>query len=168
MANQGKPQGQQNRNTGGGYGNQQRAQGGGDRPSKKEKKDESALRDEYKKIWNDNLFPEILREEKQDYNNFIDTIKKYIEPKKDTVSASQLRNIYTEVIKLKKDEVQKLYAIRPKLAYAAGRAEKDDVKEIMLLMDDLIKEVKSESQLVAFQKFFEAIIAYHKFYGGKQ
>jgi CRISPR-associated protein Csm2 len=167
MAYQGKPQGQPNRNAGSDYKNQPRSQGGGDRPPKKEKKDESALRADYKKVWSDTLLPEILKEEKQNYNIFIDTVKKYIEEKKETVSASQLRNIYTEVKKLKKDEVQKLYALRPKLAYAAGRAEQNDVKEIMLLMDDLIKEVKTESQLIAFQEFFEAIIAYHKFYGGK-
>lgn len=115
-------------------------------------------------MWTDNLFSEILKENKQDYNRYIDTVKSYVKSRTE-VSASQLRNIYSEV--LKKDSVQGLYALRPKLAYAAGRADKDDVKEVMLLMDDLIKEVKDASQLKAFKDFFEAVIAYHKFYGGK-
>ncbi|MFN3394132.1 MAG: type III-A CRISPR-associated protein Csm2, partial [Candidatus Thermochlorobacter sp.] len=46
-------------------------------------------------------------------------------------------------------------------------SDKDDVKEVMVLFDDLIEQVKTQEQLKAFQDFFEAIIAYHKFYGGK-
>lgn len=165
MAYQGKFQGQQNRNSGGGYGNQQRSQGGSD----KKKKTEEDFRKDYMNVWG-SQFDEILKSEKKDYNNYINTLKKYVNGKfndkgNTDLSASQLRNIFFDVRKVQ--TVSELYPLRPKLAYAAGRSEKDTVKEVMQLFDDLMAKVKTESELKSFQEFFEAIVAYHKFYGGK-
>ncbi len=165
MTYQGKQQGQSYRGGGGNSGNPQRNQGG----DSKKKKDDEDFRKEYMKVWGDQ-FNEILKSEKTDYNKYIEALKKYIKGKFDErgntdLSASQLRNIFFDVRKVQKES--ELYALRPKLAYAAGRSDKDSVKEVMQLFDDLIAQVKSLDELKAFQDFFEAVIAYHKFYGGK-
>lgn len=155
---QGKQQEQTSRGAGN-HGNSHHNQG----RNQKKKKDEKSLREEYTKIWGEQ-FGEILNPEKSDYSAYINKMKEYVQ-QKDNLSASQLRNIFYDVRKVQK--VSELYMIRPKLAYAAGRSDKDDVKEVMVLFDDLIAQVENQEQLKAFQDFFEAIIAYHKFYGGK-
>ncbi len=167
MPYQGKQQGQPNRGGGGGgnYGNPQRSQGG---DFNKKKTDED-FRKDYMQVWGEQ-FNEILKSEKTDYNKYIETLKTYIKGKfneqgNTDLSASQLRNIFFDVRKVQK--YNQLYPLRPKLAYAAGRADKNVVKEVMQLFDDLMANVKNDDQLKSFQDFFEAIIAYHKFYGGK-
>ncbi|MFQ3599595.1 MAG: type III-A CRISPR-associated protein Csm2 [Chloroherpetonaceae bacterium] len=166
MPNQGKQQGQSNRGGGTHHGSRPFNQGGDDKG--KNKKSEDDFRSDYKQVWG-NQFGEILKPEKTDYNTYINTLKKYVSGKfrngNTDLSASQLRNIFFDVRKVK--EVKELYPLRPKLAYAAGRADKDAVKEVMQLFDDLMANVKTQDELKSFQDFFEAIIAYHKFYGGK-
>jgi CRISPR-associated protein Csm2 len=85
--------------------------------------------------------------------------------KKENISSSQLRNIFSRVKRVEK--ISELYSLRPKLAYVYGRPNtKDEMKKLIVLLDDQIKKVKNEKQLEKFKSFFEAIIAYHKFYGG--
>jgi|SRR5690606_2728699 len=81
------------------------------------------------------------------------------------VSTSQLRNIFDKVKREK--EVAGLKLIRPQLAYAAGRATtgKEDVKKFLAFIDSLIREVDTKDKLAEFKVFFEAVVAYHKFYG---
>lgn len=85
--------------------------------------------------------------------------------KKENISSSQLRNIYSKIRKVNK--IPELYLIRPKLAYVYGRPNtKLEMQKLLILIDDLIRNVKNENQLKKFKEFFEAVIAYHKFYGG--
>jgi CRISPR type III-A-associated protein Csm2 len=85
--------------------------------------------------------------------------------KRENISSSQLRNIFSRVKRVEK--ISELYSLRPKLAYVYGRPNtKDEMKKLIVLLDDQIKKVKNEKQLEKFKSFFEAIIAYHKFYGG--
>lgn len=92
-----------------------------------------------------------------------------------TLSTSQLRNIFYEVKGMNFDNIEKLHLLRPKLAYIAGRHGKRRKGELtggivilQKIMDDAIKmvfEEKTKERFENFQEFFEAILAYHKYYG---
>jgi len=98
------------------------------------------------------------------YNKLIDELKDYLKPKVKKISASQLRNVYSVVKKCKNPK--DLMLVRPKLAYVAGRAENNETKELVFLLEELIKHVDDNTKLKNLQSFFEAIIAYHKYFGG--
>ena len=57
--------------------------------------------------------------------------------------------------------------LKPKLAYAAGR-QKNEVKPLMEVLDPCMDKVKDEEDFLNFSRFVEAIVAYHRFYGGKE
>lgn len=59
----------------------------------------------------------------------------------------------------------KVVLLRPKLAYAAGREKK--VKDLMNVLDPALRSASSsEENFWKFLKLIEAIVAYHRFYGG--
>lgn len=116
-------------------------------------------------------YDEILKSERQDENKFIEAVKELMKfllgggKQKDNISSSQLRNIFTRVRKAK--DPKQLHILRPKLAYVYGRPNtKQEMKKLLVLLDDLIQRVNNENQVIEFKNFFESIIAYHKFYGG--
>ena len=113
---------------------------------------------------------------KQGANNemvqFCDKLGKFLE----TTSSSRLRNIYGEVtrIRLKKFEDSKtdFFLLKPKIAYTIGRLkgnEKKIFKELSTILYQAIDSVDENNPKTFdnFQKFFEAILAYHKFYSKK-
>uniref|UniRef100_A0A832A8V1 CRISPR system Cms protein Csm2 n=1 Tax=Desulfacinum infernum TaxID=35837 RepID=A0A832A8V1_9BACT len=56
--------------------------------------------------------------------------------------------------------------LRPKLAYAAGRHQ--DVKELADILDAAVKSAaQTQENFVKLLRFMESIIAYHRFYGGR-
>jgi CRISPR-associated protein Csm2 len=81
------------------------------------------------------------------------------------LSTSQIRGILTEIQKMKKFNPTQLQLLRPKLAYAAGR-HKGKVKEFRDLLEALIKKANKDN-FANFKNFIEAIVAYHKYLGGK-
>lgn len=95
------------------------------------------------------------------------------------VSSSQMRNAYGQVKKLelilanKADEdeldalsLRNLLLLIPRLAYAAKR-EGGAMHELSDVLSKAIKQVKILGDFRRFAQFFEAILAYHKVYGGK-
>jgi CRISPR-associated protein Csm2 len=99
--------------------------------------------------------------------------------KSKNISSSQLRNIYGEIIRIKQkgftSELASFYLLKPKIAYNAARLsnkfEKEFFKDKFITIFfnpalDAIDE-KDENTFDNFQKMFEAILAYHKFYGAK-
>jgi len=77
------------------------------------------------------------------------------------------RKIETE-IKSKSFEAvsDTIVLLRPKLAYAAGREQK--VVPLMNVLDPAIKSAaQSRENFKKFLKLIESIIAFHKYYGGK-
>jgi CRISPR-associated protein Csm2 len=101
-------------------------------------------------------------------------------------STSQIRNVYGEVkrIELKKggilniDSYSSFLMLKPKLAYAAKRSEKNRGKALEaavtfkhVLTDAIEVIIKNERRREeCFKNFcllFEAILAYHKAFGGK-
>jgi len=56
--------------------------------------------------------------------------------------------------------------LRPKLAYAAGR--NTDVKELAEILDAAVKSAaQTQENFMKLLRFMESIIAYHRFYGGR-
>ena len=84
------------------------------------------------------------------------------------LSTSQIRNVFTR-IKERYDPVQ-INLLRPKLAYAAGRHPRQ-VKDLQRVLDKALQKIRAEraeEDYKGFRNFFEAILAYHRYYGGKE
>jgi len=85
------------------------------------------------------------------------------------VSSSHIRNIYGAVKQMEMSEFNyhALVLLKPKIAYAAKRnrsREADDLKNILSTAIDAVGNSKDSFE--RFADFFEAILAYHKAYGG--
>jgi CRISPR-associated protein Csm2 len=99
----------------------------------------------------------------------------------DKVKTNQIRNFFAAISKMRvnfssaeKDKKYQtiqndLILLKPKLAYAAGRQR--DVRNFQQYVTQAIDAViKSNDKEKATENFFaliESIVAYHKFYGGK-
>lgn len=94
------------------------------------------------------------------------------------VSTSQIRNAYGTVKKLEMageltpQTYRQILLLKPKLAYARGRAEgrkKDSYQKLESALGEAIDAIDSHDveTFRRFCQFFEAILAYHKAYGGK-
>lgn len=96
------------------------------------------------------------------------------------IRVSQIRNIYSSITRIRNDFQREgrdfnkvkasLVMLRPKLAYAAGR--NPEVRPFRNLFDEAIEAVLNSSMPAqALENFFalaEAVVAYHKFHGGKE
>jgi len=85
---------------------------------------------------------------------------------RERLSSSQIRNVLDRLQRMKKFDLRELQLLRPLLAYAAGR-HRGKVMELQQISDKAICMVKNDHQFVNFRNFFEAIVAYHRYYGGK-
>jgi CRISPR type III-A-associated protein Csm2 len=106
----------------------------------------------------------ILEPSPATYDQFLDQVKDFVRTKARSITTHQLRNIFSRVKRARTPH--ELSILRPQLAYVAGRSERDEMRELVILLDDLIREV-NEERLKAFQSFYEAIIAYHKYFDPK-
>jgi len=100
------------------------------------------------------------------------------------VTSSQVRNIFGYVKKIEVAESTctgptlgdksygKLILLSPKLAYAIGRANRPSDEGLKLMkhvFDECIEKIeKNSDRFKRFMSFFEAILSYHKYYGGKK
>jgi CRISPR-associated protein Csm2 len=87
------------------------------------------------------------------------------------ITTSQIRNAYGTMKKLEmlgwnKQTERELWLLKPRLAYAAGR-HGEGVKILKEVISTAIDCVNDADSFKRFCQFFEAIIAYHKAYGGK-
>ncbi|MCS7250203.1 MAG: type III-A CRISPR-associated protein Csm2 [candidate division WOR-3 bacterium] len=84
------------------------------------------------------------------------------------LSTSQIRNILDEIQRIspKEDFKTKLHLLRPKLAYSAGR-HRGRVKEFREVVEEAIKYIENQNHFKNFRNFIEAIVAYHRYYGGE-
>lgn len=92
---------------------------------------------------------------------------------RDRLSTSQIRNVFGAVKRLQmkgqfdQQAARELILLKPKLAYQAGR-HGDTVKHLGQVLSKAIDRVESDpKRFENFVDFFEAILAYHKAYGGK-
>lgn len=86
------------------------------------------------------------------------------------LKTAQIRNVYGTIKKLEmsgwkeNQTLQQLLLLKPRLAYAAGR--KSEIRDLQQVISYAIDLVKDEKSFARFCQFFEAIIAYHKYYAG--
>lgn len=97
------------------------------------------------------------------------------------ISTSQIRKFLSAVNKinnkikyqndsdiLSEDIVAEIAYMRVQFAYIVGKNNNDSLKKLHKELDKAIIEIKnSKSKFINFARYVEAIIAYHKFYGGK-
>jgi len=87
------------------------------------------------------------------------------------LKTSQIRRIFGEFKKLHNDvkrgqfERGRVLLMKPKLAYVAGRHE--EAKPLVEVLSEGVKKVINAEDYNRIFQFFEAILAYHKYYGGK-
>ena len=94
-----------------------------------------------------------------------------IKPDREKLSKSQIRNIYGAVKQMQMKgglDPHKLLMLKPKLAYAAKRHGKgvNMLKEILTPAIDMVGD--DPANFDRFVDFFEAILAYHRAYGGSE
>lgn len=150
-------------------------------------KDENRFIKNFRYYWGDDYIKDILylnsMNKPEKYNKFIDATKlfladereyfdyknrrKTVGPRYKKITTSQIRNVFSKIKPIKDiKEIMKM-KIRTELAYTAGRATTNEIKEIMFLFEQLVKNIKDNQQLNSFKDFVEAIISYHKYLGGK-
>jgi CRISPR-associated protein Csm2 len=90
--------------------------------------------------------------------------------KQNRLTTSQIRNVYGMVKKMELTGFQsdELILLKPKLAYAAARADNEGARELRNVLSWAIDEVGSDAKHFGrFVDFFEAILAYHRAAGGR-
>ncbi len=85
---------------------------------------------------------------------------------------SKIRSIYGEMKRIQMGDFEKekasFYLLRPKVAYALGRDDKNRGLQLFkLLFDECSKDVVDKKTFLNFCNVFEAVLAYHKAHGGK-
>jgi CRISPR-associated protein Csm2 len=85
---------------------------------------------------------------------------------------SKIRSIYGEIKRIQMGEFAKehsaFYLLKPKVAYALGRDERNEgLKFFKLVFDRCTQDVNDQQSYQNFCNFIEAILAYHKAYGGR-
>jgi len=96
-----------------------------------------------------------------------------------SVKTAQVRNVFAHINRMRtrlrrnrsvSPEIKRdLVMLKPRLAYAGGRQEKvlPMSKDLMQVVDAVLKSQNFEKALRNFFDLVEGIVAYHKFYGGK-
>ena len=84
---------------------------------------------------------------------------------------SKIRSIYGEMKRIQMGEFEKekasFYLLRPKVAYALGRDPKNrGLILFKILFENCSKEVTDKKSFFNFCNIFEAVLAYHKAFGG--
>ncbi|MCK4257657.1 MAG: type III-A CRISPR-associated protein Csm2 [Halanaerobiales bacterium] len=108
-----------------------------------------------------------LNPQANDYDTYYDNVQYYAEQLSNAdLSMSQIRKVYSSVMKA--ESIKEVKMLRPQFAYASGRSNYIGVKNLMALLDFLVKAVENEKQhLKNLQSFLEALVAYLKYVGAK-
>lgn len=85
---------------------------------------------------------------------------------------SKIRNVYGEMKRIQMGEFDKLkssfYLLKPKMAYAVGREKNGRGLQLFkCIFDECFPLVTDQKTYNNFCNLMEAILAYHKFYGGE-
>ena len=110
--------------------------------------------------------------EKVDRDMIVFTEKAGQMMKSKNLSTSQIRNVYGEIKRIQvagyEKEKTSFYLLKPKMAYALGRDDKNlGLKLFKKIFDKCFDYVKDEKTYKNFCNLIEALIAYNKSFGGK-
>lgn len=90
------------------------------------------------------------------------------------LSTSQIRNVYGEILRLKMKgfKPNELVLLKPRLAYSTERKGTDGSRKFREVIEKALDKViftnnNQEELFKNFANFFEAILAYHRSFGGK-
>lgn len=91
---------------------------------------------------------------------------------KNGLTNSKIRSIYGEIKRIQMGEFEKekssFFLLKPKVAYALGRDDKNEgLKLFKKIFDKASEVVTNQKSYLNFCNLIEAILAYHKAYGGK-
>lgn len=91
---------------------------------------------------------------------------------KNGLTNSKIRSIYGEIKRIQMGDFEKekssFFLLKPKVAYALGRDDKNEGLSLFkLIFDKCSADVKDRKTYINFCNFIEAILAYHKANGGK-
>lgn len=91
---------------------------------------------------------------------------------KNGLTNSKIRSIYGEIKRIQMgnfdNEKSSFYLLKPKVAYALGRDDKNEgLRLFKMIFDRSSEDVSDQRSYQNFCGFIEAILAYHKAYGGK-
>lgn len=105
-----------------------------------------------------------------DSGKLVEIAKKLGEHLSGRLSTSQIRSIFSEVKQMGGYDKHRLNLLRPKMAYTAGRHKKTvrEIVDLQEVLDECIRITTTEENFENFRDFFEAILAYHRYYGGKE
>ncbi len=126
------------------------------------------------RVWTDEQVRAIIRD--GNYQTLVDVADAVGRRLKDLgLSTSQIRNVFGEVRRLQnRYDRNRLLMLRPKLAYMGARAgnggrELRDVltQAIIEIFDGNPDEKTQRERFQHLVDFFEAILAYHRAYGGR-
>jgi CRISPR-associated protein Csm2 len=102
--------------------------------------------------------------------SFSEDFGKYLAQNK--LTTSQIRNIYGELKRIQMkgfdDEKTSFLLLLPKMAYAAKRNVNHGLTAFKQVFDKLHKDVKTAEHYKNMMDIMEAILAYHKAFGGKE
>ena len=103
--------------------------------------------------------------EDADIASLLNDIKGYAEDYGKRLNTSQLRNVFSKVLKAEK--VIDLQLIRPKLMYVAARQQDREAKKVIEFFEKVISQVKDTEGVKNYKTFMEAFVAYHKYLNPK-
>ncbi len=94
----------------------------------------------------------------------IDAIKEFVQAYYKGISSHQLRKLFDLVRRA--ESWKDVQLARPKFAYAQARLSGPKGKEFISTLDYFMSQIKGDEggQVKHFKSFFEALVAYHKFY----
>ncbi len=100
--------------------------------------------------------------------SFSERLGKYLVERR--MTTSQIRNIFGEIKRIQMKGFDKdksaFFLLRAKMAYATKRGEGDGIKAFKEVFDVAHKSVSDSGSYQNFVDFFEAVLAYHKAFGG--
>ncbi|MDH7513895.1 MAG: type III-A CRISPR-associated protein Csm2 [Clostridiales bacterium] len=129
----------------------------------------SAFPQQARELIDEEKIKKILAGEMKELNDYAKELGNFFAEgrEREALSTSQVRNVLDEIQKMPEREFDEnqLQLLRPKLAYIAGR-HRGKVKKFQELLDQAI-QLTNKDNFRNFKYFVEAIVAYHRYYGGK-
>ncbi len=87
------------------------------------------------------------------------------------ISTSQIRNVLDRIQRMPNYNPNELLLLEPLLAYVVGKQQKNKrsaFDHFYQVISEAINQVKKDEDFEYFRRFVEAIVAYHRYHGGKE
>jgi len=119
---------------------------------------------------------------KSDLMDLVKKAKKIGETLSNSLKTNQLRKFHGHLTKIwskyaynrrtynqdhqafKEDILNEVHFMKIFLAYQVGRGVSEGIEELKKVLEPLINEIKTPEDFEKFKKFYDAVLAYHKFY----